>query len=278
ADWAPQFAKVDKKLVKYRRDDGVELTATLYLPPGYRKRQGPLPTVFWAYPFEFKNKSDASQVTSTTNWFTRPRGSSVLFFLLNGYAVVDDPPRPIGGVGDEEPNDTFREQLVSGAKAAVDTFVAMGVTDPERTVIGGHSYGAFMVANLLAHSDLFQAGIARSGAYNRSLTPFGFQGEDRTFWQARDTYMEMSPFTHAEKIDEPLLLLHGAEDSNSGTFPIQSERLYEAVKGNGGVVRWVVLPHEDHGYRARESVGHALWEMFRWADTHAGAPGSKDQN
>ncbi|MEN0063885.1 MAG: prolyl oligopeptidase family serine peptidase [Myxococcota bacterium] len=269
ADWAAAFSKVEKKLVKYQREDGVELTATLYLPPGYRRRDGPLPTVFWAYPFEFKRKSDAGQVSSTTNWFTRPGGSSVLFFLLHGYAVVDDPSMPIVGEGEELPNDTFREQLVAGAEAAVQTFVDMGVTDPDRTVIGGHSYGAFMVANLLAHSDLFRAGIARSGAYNRSLTPFGFQGEDRTFWEARDTYMEMSPFTHANAIDEPLLLLHGADDSNSGTYPVQSERLYEAIKGNGGVVRWVVLPHEDHGYRARESVGHALWEMFRWADTYA---------
>ena len=277
ADWAPQFASVDKELIRYQRADGVDLTATVYLPPGFKPgRDEPLPTLFWAYPFEFKSKSDAGQITSTTNAFERPYGSSPLFFLLAGYAVVDDPTLPIVGEGDAEPNDTFREQLVAGAEAAVAAVVERGITDPDRTVIGGHSYGAFMVANLLAHSDLFRAGIARSGAYNRTLTPFGFQGEERTFWQGRDTYLSMSPFTHADAIDEPLLLIHGAEDSNSGTYPIQSERLYEAIKGHGGTVRWVELPHEDHGYRARQSVGHVLWEMITWSDTYARDAADRD--
>lgn len=275
-DWAPAFADVRKEVVTYERADGLPLTATLYLPPGYNpKRDGPLPTVFWAYPREFKRRADAGQVTSTDRTFTRPGGSSHLFFLLHGYAVVDGAAMPIVGEEDEEPNDTFIEQLVAGAEAVVQTFVARGVTDPERTVVGGHSYGAFMVAHLLAHTDLFKAGIARSGAYNRTLTPFGFQGEERTFWQAPETYLNLSPFTHAAKINQPILLLHGADDSNSGTYPIQSERLYEAIKGLGGTARWVVLPAEDHGYRARESVGHALWEMLRWADLHAG-PTSSD--
>ncbi|TVQ94980.1 MAG: S9 family peptidase [Deltaproteobacteria bacterium] len=270
SDWAPAFSDVKKEVVRYTREDGLPLSATLYLPPGYRpKRDGPLPTIFWAYPSEFKSRDDAGQVTRTDRGFSRPGGSSHLFFLLQGYAVVDDPSIPIVGEGDDEPNDTFIEQLVAGAEAAVQTFVDRGVTDPDRTVVGGHSYGAFMTAHLLAHSSLFRAGIARSGAYNRTLTPFGFQGEERTFWQAPQTYLELSPFTHAHKIDEPILLLHGADDSNSGTYPIQSERLYEAIKGHGGTVRWVVLPSEDHGYRARESVGHALWEMLRWAEQHA---------
>ena len=272
-DWAPAFAGVRKEVVRYQRADGLPLSATLYLPPGYdAKRDGPLPTVFWAYPSEFKRREDAGQVIRSEKTFSRPGGSSHLFFLLHGYAVVDDPSIPILGEGDVEPNDTFVEQLVAGAEAAVNTFVARGVTDPKRTVVGGHSYGAFMVAHLLAHTDLFRAGIARSGAYNRTLTPFGFQGEERTFWAAPETYLHLSPFTHAAKIDEPILLLHGEADANPGTYPIQSERLYEALKGLGGTARWVVLPAEDHGYRARESVGHALWEMLRWADTHAAAP------
>ncbi|MEZ4322822.1 MAG: prolyl oligopeptidase family serine peptidase [Myxococcota bacterium] len=272
-DWAPQFAKVQKELVTYTRADGLELSATIYTPPGWKPADGPLPTVFWAYPREFKSRSDAGQVTSSDNTFSRPSGSSHLFLLLAGYAVVDDPTLPVLGEGDAEPNDTYVEQLVSGAKAAVDMAVAKGVTDPERTVIGGHSYGAFMTANLLAHSDLFAAGIARSGAYNRSLTPFGFQSEQRTYWDATDTYIEMSPFTHVPRIDEPLLLIHGASDPNPGTYPMQSERMFEALKGNGGRVRWVELPLEEHGYRARESIGHTLWEMIRWADTWAKGSG-----
>ena len=267
-DWAPQFAKVQKEVVTYTRADGLELQARVYTPPGWRPSDGPLPTVFWAYPNEFKSKKDAGQKTKSENMFTRPSTHSPLWFCLQGYAVIDDPTLPIVGEGDTEPNDNFVEQLVSGAEAAVNMAVEMGVADPKRLLVGGHSYGAFMTANLLAHTDLFQAGIARSGAYNRSLTPFGFQAEQRTYWEALDTYIEMSPFTHAARINEPILLIHGAQDPNPGTYPVQSERLFEAIKGNGGTVRWVVLPLEEHGYRARESIGHMLWEQFRWADTY----------
>ncbi|MCO4746392.1 MAG: S9 family peptidase [Proteobacteria bacterium] len=267
-DWAPAFEDMHKEIVTYTRDDGLELSATLYLPPGYDKSDGPLPTVLWAYPREFKDRKSASRVTKSEYRFSRPGGSSVRMLLLEGYAVLDGPKIPIIGEGDSEPNDQYVEQLVSGAKAAVDYLVERGVSDPERMAIGGHSYGAFTTANLLAHSDLFRAGIARSGAYNRSLTPFGFQSEQRTYWEATDTYIEMSPFSHVEKIDEPILLLHGQKDSNSGTYPVQSERMFEALKGVGGTVRWVELPLEDHGYRARESVGHTLWEMLTWLDTY----------
>jgi dipeptidyl aminopeptidase/acylaminoacyl peptidase len=224
--------------------------------------------VFWVYPQEFKDTTTASQITTAENTFSRPYGASVLFLLLQGYAVLDNPTLPIIGEGDAEPNDSYVEQLLMGAKAAVDCVVSRGVADPNRLVIGGDSYGAFTTANLLAHSDLFQAGIARSGAYNRTLTPFGFQGEQRTFWEAPETYIHLSPLTHAAKISKPLLLIHGAVDSNPGTYPLQSERLYEAIKGLGGTVRWVELPLEDHGYRGRESVGHVLWEMIQWCEEY----------
>ncbi len=271
-DPAPQLAGATKELVRYRRADGVDLSATLYLPPGYDKSKGPLPFLFWAYPQEFKTAAAAAQVVGSPHRFSRPNGSSHLFVLTQGYGVLDNPTMPIVGEGDREPNDTYVDQLVASARAAVDKVVEMGVADRGRIAIGGHSYGAFMTANLLAHSDLFRAGIARSGAYNRSLTPFGFQAEERTFWKARDTYVAMSPFTWADKINEPLLMIHGAADNNSGTFPIQSERMYAAMKGNGGKVRLVMLPAESHGYRARESVGHTLWEMVRWLDVQVKAP------
>lgn len=275
-DWAPQFAEVQKRTLRYTRADGLPLTATLYLPPGHDPaRDGPLPTVFWAYPSEYKSRHDAGQNQTPEHTFSRPHGSSVLMMLLAGYAVVDDPQIPIVGEGEAEPNDTYVAQLVAGAEAAVEAVVALGVADPDRLVIGGHSYGAFTTANLLAHTDLFRAGIARSGAYNRSLTPFGFQSEQRTYWEATEAYVQMSPFTHADRIDEPLLMLHGAEDPNSGTYPLQSARMYAALKGNGATVRWVELPYEEHGYRARESIGHALWEMIRWADTHAKEAGPR---
>ncbi len=267
-DPTPQLKGVTKELIRYPRADGVMLSGTLYLPAGYDSAQGPLPMVMWAYPQEFKSAGAAAQVTDSPYRFNRVSWASALLWLTRGYAVLDDPSLPIIGEGDAEPNDTYVGQLVAGARAAVDEVVRRGVADRDRIAIGGHSYGAFMTANLLAHSDLFRAGIARSGAYNRTLTPFGFQAEERTLWQAPAVYIAMSPFMSADRIDEPLLLIHGEADNNSGTFPMQSERLYNAVKGLGGTVRLVMLPYEAHGYRARESVLHMLWESDRWLDTY----------
>ena len=266
-DPAPQFAGVKKEVVSYKRKDGVQLQATVYLPPGYDKaRDGALPFLLWAYPREFGSAEAASQVLGSPYRFTRPGGSSHLFALLQGYGVMDDPTMPIVAMNGKESNDTYVEQLVASAEAAVDKLVEMGVGDRDRIAVGGHSYGAFMTANLLAHTKLFRAGIARSGAYNRTLTPFGFQGEERTYWQAPDLYEQMSPFTYADKIKTPILLVHGMADNNTGTYPMQSERMYAALKGNGGTVRYVQLPAESHGYAARESVGHTLFEMLNWLD------------
>lgn len=268
-DPAPQLAGVTQQLITYKRKDGVDLSGTLYLPAGYNKeRDGTLPLVMWAYPTEYTDPKVAGQVVDTDNRFVRPGGISHLFLLTQGYAVLDDPKMPIVGADGKEPNDTYIEQLTSSAEAAVDAVVKLGVASRDRIAVGGHSYGAFMTANLLAHSDLFRTGIARSGAYNRTLTPFGFQAEQRTYWEAVDTYTKMSPFTYAPKIKEPILLIHGEADDNSGTFPVQSERFYAALKGAGANVRYVVLPYEAHGYRARESVGHTLWEMTNWLDRY----------
>jgi dipeptidyl aminopeptidase/acylaminoacyl peptidase len=265
-DPTPQLRGIRKQLVKYKRADGVDLSFTLYLPPGYKEGTR-LPTVIWAYPLEFNDPATAGQVTGSTQRYTTIVGPSHLFFLLAGYAVLDNATMPI--VGDPETmNNTYVEQIVASAKAAIDKATEMGVTDPERVGVGGHSYGAFMTANLLAHSDLFRAGIARSGAYNRTLTPFGFQSERRTLWEAPDLYVKVSPFMVANKINEPILLIHGEADNNSGTFPIQSERMYQAIKGNGGTVRYVTLPLEAHGYAARETTEHVLYEMINWFDKY----------
>ncbi len=261
-DPAPQLSGVTKQRIHYLRADGLDLNGTLYLPPGYQEGMR-LPTVIWAYPREFKSDA-AGQVRGSEHRFTFYRGYSHLFFLTQGYAVLDYASMPVVGKGEVEPNDSFVEQLVANAQAAVDALVDLGVTDPDRVGVGGHSYGAFMTANLLAHSDIFRAGIARSGAYNRSLTPFGFQNERRTFWEAPEIYFAMSPFMHADEIDEPILLLHGEADTNSGTFPVQSRRLYHAVKGLGGTIKLVMYPHEQHGYRGRETVLDALYQQFEW--------------
>ncbi|UYZ57654.1 S9 family peptidase [Hymenobacter latericus] len=261
-----------KQVLRYKRADGVELTANLYLPLNYKPTDGPLPTLMEAYPVEFKDKKNAGQVSGSPYTFTRIGYGSPIFWVTQGYAVLQGASIPIVGEGDKQPNDTYIEQLVSSAKAAIDEGKRMGVVDPNRVAVMGHSYGAFMTANLLAHSNLFRAGIARSGAYNRTLTPFGFQGEERTFWQAPEVYNAMSPFNYANKIKTPILLIHGELDNNSGTFPIQSERFYSALKGHGATTRYVVLPFESHGYAARENIMHMLWEMNAWLDKYVKNP------
>ena len=266
---SPQLRGVKKELIRYQREDGVHLSATLYLPPNHKIGANPLPMLMWAYPREFRTRSAAGQVVGTPYRFTRMEARySPLFWLGQGYDVLLGPTMPIVGGKDREPNDTYVQQLVSSARAAVEEVVRRGVADPDRIAIGGHSYGAFTTANLLVHSDLFCAGIAENGAYNRTLTPFGFQTEERTLWEAPRVYLAMSPFMHAQKLNEPILLIHGAADNNSGTFPIQSERFYHALKGHGATARLVKLPFESHSYRARESVLHVLWEKTRWLDEH----------
>jgi dipeptidyl aminopeptidase/acylaminoacyl peptidase len=265
-DPAPRLSAARKELITYQRADGVPLSGTLYLPADYREGTR-LPLIIWAYPLEYSDPGTAGQVRTSPSRFPRVFGPSELFFVLQGYAVLDNATMPV--VGDPETmNDTYLEQIAASARAAIEALDRKGVIDPRRVGVGGHSYGAFMTANLLAHTDLFAAGIARSGAYNRSLTPFGFQDERRNYWEATDLYTKISPFSHAHKINEPILLVHGEADNNTGTFPIQSERLFQAIKGNGGTARLVMLPHESHGYRARESVLHVVAEMLEWADRY----------
>lgn len=262
-----QLEGITKQKISYQRADGINLTGDLYLPKGYDpKKDGPLPVIMWAYPREYKSANDAAQVRGSKYTFTRINYGSPVFWVTRGYAVLDNAEMPIVGEGDKEPNDKFIPQLHLNAHAAIKKLAEMGVGDSNRVAVGGHSYGAFMTANLLAHTNLFKAGIARSGAYNRTLTPFGFQSEERTYWQAPEVYNSMSPFMYADKIKTPILLVHGEMDNNSGTFPIQSERLYNAIKGHGGTVRYVVLPYESHGYSAKENILHLLWEQDQWLE------------
>jgi dipeptidyl aminopeptidase/acylaminoacyl peptidase len=265
----PELSQVKKQLIHWKRPDGVELSGMLYTPAGFKPGvDHPLPVLVWVYPAEFKSAAAASEVRGSPYAFADPSPSGPLFALTQGYAVVDNPSLPIVGEGKIEPNDTYVSQLVGEAQAMVDEVVRLGVGDRDRFAVGGHSYGAFTTANLLAHSHIFRAGIARSGAYNRTLTPFGFQSEERTFWEAPETYLSMSPFRFATEIKEPILLIHGAADDNAGTYTIQSDRLFEALQGLGGRVRYVLLPAEAHGYRARESVLHVLWEQVHWLDAN----------
>jgi dipeptidyl aminopeptidase/acylaminoacyl peptidase len=266
----PQLDGVSKEKIRYKRADGIDLTGDLYLPKNYdAKKDGPLPVIIWAYPAEFNSAADAGQIRGSEDRFTFVNGGSPVFYATQGYAVLNAAEMPIVATSkDKKPNDDFIAQLTMNAEAAINKLKEMGVGDPNRMAVGGHSYGAFMTANLLAHTNLFKAGIARSGAYNRSLTPFGFQNEDRTFWQATDLYNEMSPFSHADKIKTPILLIHGEMDNNTGTYPIQSERMFNAIKGHGGTVRYVTLPFESHGYAGRENVLQVLAEQYDWLEKY----------
>jgi dipeptidyl aminopeptidase/acylaminoacyl peptidase len=264
-----QLSKVDKQVITYKRNDGVELSGVLYLPVGYDKTsKEKMPMIMWAYPREFKDKTSAGQNTNNPNEFTYPYYGSMVYWVNKGYVVLDNASFPIIGEDTTEPNDDFRNQLVENARAAINAVSKLGYIDKNRVAVGGHSYGAFMVANLLSHSDLFAAGIARSGAYNRTLTPFGFQSEERSYWEAPDLYYTMSPFMHADKMKTPLLLIHGEDDNNSGTYPMQSQRYFNALKGLGAVVRLVMLPKESHGYSSKESIYHVLWEQDQWLEKY----------
>jgi dipeptidyl aminopeptidase/acylaminoacyl peptidase len=265
-DQSPQLRGITKRIVRYQRSDGVPLSATLYLPASYKTGER-LPIVLWAYPMEFNDPDTAGQVSGNPNSFLRILASSHLALLLEGYAILDDAAMPVIG-NPETMNDTFIQQIVDAAHCAIDHAVELGVADPSRVAIGGHSYGAFMTANVLAHSNRFRAGIARSGAYNRTLTPFGFQSERRPLWEAKSVYMEISPLITADQIKTPLLLIHGESDNNPGTFPMQSQRLFQAIQGNGGIAKLVMLPHEGHGYRALQSVMHVQYETVRWLDKY----------
>jgi dipeptidyl aminopeptidase/acylaminoacyl peptidase len=264
ANPAPALSNVRRELITYSRGDGVKLSGTLYYPTDYQSGQR-VPVIFWVYPREFASADAASQVVGSPNRFVLPGGASHLFLLTQGYAVLDNPTLPV--VGGDSANNTYVDQTVAGAKAAIDYLLSKGIADGNFGV-GGHSYGAFTTANLLAHSDLFKTGVARSGAYNRTLTPFGFQNEQRSFWEAPEVYTRMMPFAYANKINEPILMIHGMNDNNSGTFPIQSERMYMALKGHGATVEYVQLPFEAHGYAARESVMDVVARMIEWYDRY----------
>lgn len=264
-----KMENVQKEILTYKRADGVELNAVLYLPPDYNRDKGEkLPLLMWAYPTEYKNKDTAGQNLNADNDFIYPFWSSPLYWVLRGYAILDNVSFPIIGENDDQPNETFTQQLIANAKAAIDCVAELGIADKSRVAIGGHSYGAFMVAMLLTHSDLFVAGIARSGAYNRTLTPFGFQSEERNYWQAKEVYDNMNPFMDADKMKTPLLLIHGEADNNSGTFTMQTERYYAALKANGAKVRMVLLPYESHGYVSKENIMHMLWEQDEWLEKY----------
>jgi dipeptidyl aminopeptidase/acylaminoacyl peptidase len=276
----PQLEGVSKQKISYKRADGVDLTGDLYLPKGYdAKRDGPLPTLIWAYPAEYNSAADAAQIRGSEHRFTLLNWGSPIYYVTQGYAVLNNAEMPIVATSaDKKPNDDFIDQLKLNAEAAIGKLSDLGVGDKNRMAVGGHSYGAFMTANLLAHTNLFKGGIARSGAYNRTLTPFGFQNEDRTYWENPDLYHEMSPFSYANKIKTPILLIHGDTDNNTGTFPIQSERMFNAIKGHGGTVKYVSLPYESHGYAGRENILHMLAEQFNWLEKYvksAPAEGTK---
>ena len=273
-DPTPAVRGIKKRLVTYKRKDGVDLSFTLYTPADYKEGTR-VPAILYAYPLDYASTKTAGQVSGSEQTFTRLRNYQLL--LLSGYAIIDDAAFPI--VGDpQKAYDTYIEQLIDNAQAAVDQAVELGVVDRDRIGVTGHSHGAMMTANLVAHTDLFRAGAATSGAYNKTLTPFGFQNERRSVWNALDTYLKVSPYFYANKMRAPLLIMHGADDANPGTTPIQSEQLYQAIRGNGGTTRLVMLPHEPHWYSAMESNEQLAYELLRWFDKYVKDAPPRDAN
>ncbi|MBS1208155.1 MAG: hypothetical protein H6R19_553 [Proteobacteria bacterium] len=273
-DPAPAVRSIKKQLVKYKRADGLDLSFTLYTPPGYKPGTR-VPAILYAYPLDYANAASAGQVSGSEQTFTRLREYRLL--LLAGYAIIDNASFPV--VGDPKTAyDTYMDQLVADAKAAVDEAVKLGVVDPERIGVTGHSHGALMTANLIAHTRLFRAGVATSGSFNKTLTPFGFQSERRSLWEAPEVYQKVSPFFYADKFQAPLLIVHGADDANPGTTPLQATKLFEAIRGNGGTARLVMLPHEPHWYTARESNEQLIYEMVRWFDKYVKNAAPRPEN
>jgi dipeptidyl aminopeptidase/acylaminoacyl peptidase len=263
-DPTPSVRGIKQRLVKYKRKDGTQLSFTLLTPPGYQEGTR-IPAILYAYPSDYASTATAGQVTGSDQEFMRI--SNYRLLLLSGYAIIDNAAFPI--VGDpKKAYDTYLEQLVDDAQAAIDTAVATGVVDRDRIGVTGHSHGALMTANLIAHTKLFKAGVATSGAYNKTLTPFGFQNERRSVWKDQSVYLKVSPFFFADKIKLPLLIMHGADDANPGTTPLQAVTLYEAIRGNGGNARLVMLPHEPHWYAAMESNEQLAYEELRWFDKY----------
>lgn len=187
-------------------------------------------------------------------------------WLTQGYAVVT-PDIPIIGKGNAF-NNNFIAHLVDSMYAAIRKVDALGYVDVDRLGHGGHSYGAFATANILARTPFFKAGIAGDGAYNRTLTPMAFQSERRFIWEAQDVYLEMSPFFQADHLDTPLLMYHGGEDNNTGTFLIQSERMIQALTGLGKTAVLYIYPFESHGPRCLETYQDMWARWLSWFNVY----------
>jgi len=252
---------------EFERRDGLRVQGRVSLPTNYVEGQR-VPAIFWTYPSEYEEaeeyEHDAIE-SRNKNAFTHMswlRWSDL--WLTQGYALVY-PDIPIVG---ENYNDTYIGNLVDAMYGAIRAVDGLGVIDIDRIGHGGHSYGAFATANILANAPFFKAGIAGDGAYNRSLTPSGFQAERRTLWEAPHTYIEMSPFFKADQIDTPLLMYHGGDDDNSGTFPIQSRRMIHALTTLGKTAVLYEYPYESHTPRAIENKLDMWARFIGWFDTY----------
>lgn len=265
----PELFGMERRMMRYKRADGLPLSGMLSLPAGAQEGIT-TPLVLWIYPRDFADSDQASKSKEYPQRYIDPKGASRFLLLNQGYALFDCPMPIVGEV--TSGRDDFLSQLISNAEAAIDHLVSIGIADRDRIAVMGHSYGAFAVANLLAHSKLFRTGIATSGAYNRTLTPFGFQRETRTFWQNTEAYVNMSPFFFADNIEGSLLLVHGEADDNAGTPILQSERFYAALVGNGVRTRFVSFPYEGHHLRGRDAVLHTAAEMIHWLDRELRSP------
>jgi dipeptidyl aminopeptidase/acylaminoacyl peptidase len=260
----------DLKVQRFQvtRVDGFRFWVRVTTPPDAK---GKLPALFWIYPREYAdqaayNASAGRTAAANTGRYTTPGPRSMALLTLAGYAVVEPDVPIVGPPG--RMNDNYIPDLRNSLWAAIDELDKRGLIDRDRLAVGGHSYGGFSTANALAHTPFFKAGIAGDGNYNRTLTAMTFQTERRHLWDARETYLEMSPLLWANRVNGALLMYHGMEDANVGTDPIHAEHLFRALDGLGKPAALYMYPHEGHGPVAQETVLDLWARWVAWLDMH----------
>lgn len=273
-DYTPDLTRAPKESFVVERPDGFKFKVNVSLPPDYKPGTR-LPAMFWFYPREFAGQEeyDRGARTFNKNAFPNFNARSMQFLVREGYAVVE-PDAPIVGAPGQW-NNNYENDLRNNLAAVIDEVDRRGLVDRTRIGIGGHSYGAFSTVNAMVHTPFFKAGIAGDGNYNRTLTPLDFQSERRTFWEAKDTYLAMSPLLFANNMSGALLMYHGLGDQNVGTDPINSPRLFQALNGLGKTAAMYLYPFEDHGPATKETLLDLWGRWSAWLDKYVKNPKTK---
>ncbi|MEX2182686.1 MAG: DUF305 domain-containing protein [Gemmatimonadaceae bacterium] len=266
---------IRRRVTATRPRDGTVIWVEVTLPRGWQPGER-LPGILWFYPREYVSAETYARSRHSTNINRFPivpalrPASAIQLWVSQGYALIN-PDIPIfGDTG--RMNDNFTRDLPENLDAVLDAMVDSGFVDRDRMGIGGHSYGAFGTVNAMTLVPFFKAGIAGDGMYNRTLTPFGFQTERRNFFEARETYLDMSPFLRADRLAGALLLYHATEDQNVGTAPLASTRMMAALQGLGKTAALYMYHYEGHSVATYESDLDMWARWFAWFDVYVKRP------